>query len=292
MKKSFIAAFAALAIVSAPAAALASDDITVTLDGRAIDFDVQPQIMNERTMVPLRAIFEALGADVAWDQATETVTAVKDDTTVSMTIGSNVIYVNQKPIELDIAPVIVDERTLVPVRAVAESFGSAVDWDGESRTVIIRSVVEKVISEAYQKLADSLKLLSKYDEATNTYTFEPDPLTRTLMGLNDTDVKTKYDAINERIDLVIGKGAADGLNVELTMSIKSDGDTAVKVNYLSGDKVVYTMSGNIIDGKLNVTESNLDDELYRKSLELYNESKGKLDTVLGYIGLKTSELGF
>lgn len=61
---------------------------TVDLDGKQLSFDVQPTIENGRTLVPLRAIFEAMGANVDWNQSTQTATATKDGTTVKLTIGS------------------------------------------------------------------------------------------------------------------------------------------------------------------------------------------------------------
>ena len=116
----------------------ADDGIKVLLNGEAIDFaDVEPQIINDRTMVPLRAIFEALGAEVAWDDASKTVTAKKGDITIKMTIGADSFTKNDEKIALDSPATIVDSRTLVPVRAIAESFGSKVGWDGESKTVTI-----------------------------------------------------------------------------------------------------------------------------------------------------------
>ena len=121
-------------VPSAPA----DDTIKVILNGTAIDFaDVAPQIINDRTMVPLRAIFEALGAEVAWDDATKTVTAVKEDVTIKMTIGASSFTRNDETVALDSPATIVDARTLVPVRAIAESFGSEVGWDGATKTVTI-----------------------------------------------------------------------------------------------------------------------------------------------------------
>jgi len=115
------------------------DGINVRLDGRYLTFDVPPQIIDNRTMVPLRAIFEALGATVAWNEDTRTVTAVRGDTVVVMQVGNYVITVNGNEITLDVPPLIVDNRTLVPARAVAESFGANVDWNAETQTVIIES---------------------------------------------------------------------------------------------------------------------------------------------------------
>ena len=123
---------------SAPAPSAPADSINVLLNGEAINFaDVAPQIINDRTMVPLRAIFEALGAEVSWDDATKTVTAKKDDVTIRMTIGADFFLKNDEKVSLDSPATIVDSRTLVPVRAIAESFGSTVGWIAESKTVAI-----------------------------------------------------------------------------------------------------------------------------------------------------------
>lgn len=109
--------------------------ITVTLNGEAIEFDQNPIIIDGRTLVPLRAIFEAFGATVDWNGTTQTVTSTKDGTTISMTIGQAEMYKNGETKILDVAPQIVNGRTLVPVRAIAESFNISVDWDGATNTV-------------------------------------------------------------------------------------------------------------------------------------------------------------
>ena len=84
--------------------------------------DVPAQTINDRTMIPVRAIFEALGAEVSWNGDTQTVTAVWDDIVISLQIGSNLLFQNREAKELDLPAQLVDSRTLVPVRAVTESF--------------------------------------------------------------------------------------------------------------------------------------------------------------------------
>lgn len=115
------------------------DEITVMLDNEKIEFDVPPQIINERTMVPMRAIFVSLGATVEWDGKTRTVTSKKDDTTIILTIDDANMYVNDRVVELDSPACIVDERTLVPVRAISEAFDLEVLWNGKTRTVHINT---------------------------------------------------------------------------------------------------------------------------------------------------------
>jgi len=111
----------------------------VRLNGETLNFDTPPIIENGRTLVPLRTIFEALGADVEWEDNTQTVTAVKDETTVSMQIGSNELVKNGESITLDVPAQLVNGRTLVPARVIAESFGAKVEWDEEKQTVIIQT---------------------------------------------------------------------------------------------------------------------------------------------------------
>jgi len=114
-----------------------TDDISVILDGTALTFDVPPQIIDGRTLVPLRAIFEALGAEVNWDGNTQTITATDDDTEIILTIGSTTATVNGQATQIDVPAMIIDGRTLVPLRFVAESFGVDVDWDATTRTITI-----------------------------------------------------------------------------------------------------------------------------------------------------------
>ena len=140
--------------------------IKVIYNEKAIDFDVPPQIINDRTMVPLRAIFEAIGATVNWDEATRTVTAEKGDVKISLTIDVAEIIKNDQKIALDVAPVIVSDRTLVPVRAICESFGSKVDFDAENLTVIIADEVKADETKTDETKADETKAdETKTDEA-------------------------------------------------------------------------------------------------------------------------------
>jgi len=113
-------------------------NISVTLDGSPIYFgDVPPQMIDNRTMVPLRAIFEALNAEIEWDGYTQTVTANRAGRVVVMQVGNPVITVAGNYVELDVPPLIIDNRTLVPARAVAESFGVNVEWNGYTQTVVL-----------------------------------------------------------------------------------------------------------------------------------------------------------
>ena len=114
-------------------------EITVCINGEQVLFDVPPQTINDRTMVPMRAIFEALGATVDWDEEEQSITSTHGGITIYMAVGNPVMRVDGEEITLDAAPVKINDRTLVPVRAVAESFEAEVLWDEDAQRVDIKT---------------------------------------------------------------------------------------------------------------------------------------------------------
>ncbi|MCL2392309.1 MAG: copper amine oxidase N-terminal domain-containing protein [Oscillospiraceae bacterium] len=133
MKKIISGIFVVVLLFAMAPMALAN--ISVRLDGNPIAFDVPPQMVDGRTMVPLRAIFDALGAETDWDDSTQTITATRAGVEVSMQVGNPIIIAAGTSVTLDVPPLIIDGRTLVPTRAVAESFGVYVQWDGDMQVV-------------------------------------------------------------------------------------------------------------------------------------------------------------
>ena len=110
---------------------------------RGIDLDfgkynnVTPYIKNDLTLIPLRAVAESLDADVSWDDETRTITITKNDTTIVMQVDSQTALINGEEYELAAVPEINNGRTMVPLRFIMEAMKSTVEWDDESRTVII-----------------------------------------------------------------------------------------------------------------------------------------------------------
>ena len=129
--------------LSIPAIEKYDDGISVKIDNSLLEFDQSAILINDRTMVPLRGIFEYLGASVVWDNDTETVTAVKDNTVISLQIGNNNATKNGETMVLDVPAQLVNDRTLVPVRFVSEALGCKVDWNEEKQTVLIDSGEEQ-----------------------------------------------------------------------------------------------------------------------------------------------------
>lgn len=118
------------------------DIVTVVLDGQTLQFPTQdPIITDGRTLVPMRTIFEALGADVEWidEDGVQSIVATTEDTTINMTINSDKFYVNGEEKMLDVPAQLINDKTLVPIRAISESLGCYVGWDEDAKTVIIQS---------------------------------------------------------------------------------------------------------------------------------------------------------
>lgn len=111
--------------------------ISVMVNGEKVMFDVLPTATDGRVLVPLRAIFESLGATIDWNGETQTITAKKGERKVILKLGSNVMTVDGVEKTLDVPAQSVDGRTLVPVRAISEAFGCDVQWNGGNNSVII-----------------------------------------------------------------------------------------------------------------------------------------------------------
>jgi len=114
-----------------------SSQIAVDVDGTGQTFDQNPLTLSGSTMVPLRAIFETMGAEVSYDAATKTVTAQKGCTVGVLTIDQKTAYVNGTKVQLEVPAQLVNGFTVAPARFAAEAFGGQVTWDGKLRTVNI-----------------------------------------------------------------------------------------------------------------------------------------------------------
>ncbi|MDR2615279.1 MAG: phosphate ABC transporter substrate-binding protein PstS family protein [Oscillospiraceae bacterium] len=126
----------ALSIGLAPAS-LAAPAITLEIDGRTVSSDAAPVVKGGRTLVPVRVITETLGAAVSWNQSSKRVTVETAGFTVVFTIGSKTYTVNGASKTLEVAPEISNSRTLVPIRALAESIGAEVNYDAASNKATV-----------------------------------------------------------------------------------------------------------------------------------------------------------
>ncbi|MCC8436841.1 peptidoglycan DD-metalloendopeptidase family protein [Brevibacillus sp. M2.1A] len=125
--------------------------ISVVVDGKGVQSDVLPIHRNGRMLVPIRVVAEATGSEVSYDAATQKVMLNKKSKHISLAIGSQTAYVDGKRLKMDVSPIIVNKRTLVPIRFISEAFGYQVQWDETSAVAYIQSkpVEDKAMSVKY-----------------------------------------------------------------------------------------------------------------------------------------------
>ena len=164
------AALAAVTLISAAAipSMAAAPDLTVKVDGKVIGFpDQEPTIVKDRTLVPVRFIAENLGYDVEWDKDANA--AVIDNGRIVLYIGTDQAKIDGKTVTLDVASTLINDRTMVPLRVVAETLNCTVDWFGTNRMILVNKREsdgsEKSVFERY-KQSD---LFWQYSTTENEY---------------------------------------------------------------------------------------------------------------------------
>lgn len=223
--------------------------ITVYLDGGVVLMDTLPQVKDQRTMVPIRAVAEALGADVEWVAEAGQVVMTRAGSTVVMALGSTIAMVDGAPIKMDVAPYAEAGRTYIPARYVAEFFGQMVSWNQESRQVDIsedKSAYEKTNIEAWAKpMGSLLSLLSGGDPATfggwprsahpnarKTELVEPVQKCREI--LSEWDIHSRAELLSEIED--IRSGGNNQLFLESARKVKDMSASQAKA-YAKGNPV-------------------------------------------------------
>ena len=288
MKKilSVILALSFAASLLIGATSVSADEISVELDGNPIEFDVKPEIIDGRTMVPLRKIFEEIGASVKWDNDTQTVSARKNKKTITLSIDSADLQIDKgdtdeegnpiyETVTLEVPAQIVSGRTLVPARAISESFGLNVDWDEDNQKVIISSNDEE--DESWKENIGSINL---------------DTLSCDGEGIEITDNQIK---ITQGGDFTVSGTLSDGNitistkeNVKIRLSgakITSSNNPCIFVE--DADKAYITLS----DGTENylIAENSDDGAIYSKeNLEIKGDGSLNIESSTGH-GIKASD---
>jgi len=140
MKKRFFSVAIALMLIISliPASAVHANNIRVTVDGQVVNFqDQAPVIVDGRTLVPVRGVFEALGFDVGWNDVTRSAILNRIDFQLIIPIGSYSFTTNGISHSLDVPAQIIGGRTMLPIRFPLESVGYELDWDDATQTVLI-----------------------------------------------------------------------------------------------------------------------------------------------------------
>ena len=131
---------------------LSAPQIKLKVDGKYLNPDTAPFIINSSTYVPIRFISEALNINnIKWDPTSNSVTIKNKNTTLILFINKNYAYINNEYKQLDAAPIIANSRTFVPIRFISECFNTTVNWDNDTQTVIIQSKKQSTSNNQTQK---------------------------------------------------------------------------------------------------------------------------------------------
>ncbi len=155
----FLLMFSSVALADAPADVIVSLEINnpiMEINGTETEIDTgrgtMPVILDSRTLVPIRAIIEAFGGNVLWNEKSKTVSLIMDNDKIELIIDSKTAYLNNKAHTLDVAPTVINDRTMLPIRFIAEGFNLGVAWHDETKTVwIIRNSFEEYEYERLMK---------------------------------------------------------------------------------------------------------------------------------------------
>ena len=143
MKKKIFSLIMVLILLIMTSNVFAAKAVNVTVNGVMVTFDQSPIIVDGRTLVPIRAVAEQIGAEVRWNDSTQTATIIHNRVGVVLQIGNIIMTVRnldsgvERQVKLDVPPQVYNSRTLLPIRAIMEEFGCKVGWDNVSNTVLI-----------------------------------------------------------------------------------------------------------------------------------------------------------
>lgn len=195
---SFICVFICCFMAFIPVSAISdAEDVVIRLqinnpmmEVNGVDVEIDagrgttPVVTDGRTLVPIRAIIEAFDGIVEWDNTTQTVMLSVGDDCMFLTIGNNIAYLNEKVYTLDVAPSVVNGRTMLPIRFIAEGFNIGVVWDGETQTVtLIRNsfdaqeynylmnVIPEYIGLPYVEVNDGFPLFKEYEIIEDSFEY-------------------------------------------------------------------------------------------------------------------------
>ena len=181
------AVFFTLFILAGMSVCAHAQDITIVLDGQVIEmesWDVKPFIRDGRVFVPVRAVAEAMKATVEWHPP-KTVVIRKDELFITLNIGSDIVHVGHRgSIEMNVTPIVVDGRTMLPIRYVAEALCAEADWDSINDEVIISTDMPGVNDFKSEEWDRKVRILAWCNESISSlYYDEPEEAKEYLFDL-------------------------------------------------------------------------------------------------------------
>lgn len=215
-----------------------SQEIKVIIDGEMQQYDRPPVLENGRVLVPLRGIFETLGAKVNWNQKEGKVTVSKGDKTIQLTIGSKEVKINEQLHNLDLAAKTINNRTMVPLRFIGEALGEDVQWEQAIRTVYIGNRLEhnsESISDVVTKVKgiyEDVGVMVDGDGGIGYTAFGngvSHGFTGSIMVIYYTDSSTNYSVAAKAINKLGGRGDESQISDAIEQAF-SDGKSSVVGN--------------------------------------------------------------
>ncbi len=241
--------------------------VSVVVNGKILSTDIRPVIEHNRILVPMRSIFEALGADVKWHQSTHEVEAVLGGEKISMYIGDHKAHHNGKMMNLDTPARIIMNHTFVPLRFVGESMGAKVEWDALNRKVNICTQDCKMDTDNTQR--DFLKTIS-FKKAYDVYMKEYPNIKIYEMELEKENssfiyVIEGFDS-KYKYELQIDAGTSQILHKEKTLHSRESKDWIERTMAAKADDLIQSVVNSIGEGK-KFKEINIETEKGRVVIE-------------------------
>ncbi len=174
----------------------AEQKLSVSLNGENVSFsNAQPIIVNGRTLIPLRGLFEKMGYTIDWEPATKTATLIKGSSIISMRSGHKALQVNQNSSILDVPAQIINNSMMIPLRAISEATGASVNWDANTKTVYIGTITRQVSPEISID-----PYVNKYMSCISPLSEASESIIGILSSVNDTNISDKLDELSDEIE--------------------------------------------------------------------------------------------
>ena len=234
----------AMALVLSLSTRVSAKDIEVVVNEEKINFDVAPNVISGRTMIPLRATLESLGADVEWDNKAKVATASTDRYNLYVTLNNKTVVKEDKANgtkenhQMDVAPVVINGRTLVPVRFMAEQLNKAVIWDKDQRKVIILDT-----NYILNKLKVTSPTLHEYLQKTINGEIKPEANSGSYTFVLDMDTKYEDKTIKFKVNIDVSfKIYGQCAELHVKVDSKSFKTTLETIMSLIGEDIDFGIS--------------------------------------------------
>lgn len=232
-----------------PPGSATADDIQVYIDQTKITYDVPPQVKDSRTLVPIRKTFENLDANVKWNSKDNSITIVKEHTTLKLTLNKKTVWKNGKSTTIDVPVIAKDNRTFVPIRFIADSLGYKVKWNNSTRSVLISSTDSTDLPQ--EQIPVTVLMYHHFQEGLSTNaTVEPHLFKEQLLALKEQG----YTTINDHDLLAFMEGKKELPQNPLLITMDDGYVSNYEIAYpilkeLDMKATVYIIGSRIEDGQ-------------------------------------------